>query len=213
MAPKHNNIVQNAHFKKDWQNRVKTWFDQPARKIRRKNTRKALAAKVAPRPTAKLRPIVRCPTIKYNKKQRLGRGFTLEEIKAAGLNKNFARTIGIAIDYRRRNKSVESLQKNVQRLKEYRSKLILFPKKLSKPHKGDASKEEMDVATQLVSKAIIPVAEVAETEAPRAITEDEAAFSAYQTLRKARAHKRLHKFRVTKAKKKADEEKNAPKKK
>ena len=59
MAPKHNNVIQNAHFKKDWQNRVKTWFDQPARKIRRKNTRKALAAKVAPRPTAKLRPIVR----------------------------------------------------------------------------------------------------------------------------------------------------------
>ena len=59
------------------------------------------------------------------------------------------RTIGIAIDYRRRNKSVESLQKNVQRLKEYRSKLILFPKKLSKPHKGDATKEEMEVASQV----------------------------------------------------------------
>merc|ERR1712098_670058 len=81
--------------------------------------------------------------------------------------------------------------------KEYGSKLILFPKKLSKPHKGDATKEEMDVATQLVSKQIIPVAEVVETEAPREITEDEAKFSAYQTLRKARAHKRLHKFRVT----------------
>lgn len=213
MAPKHNNVIQNAHFKKDWQNRVKTWFDQPARKIRRKNARKALAAKVAPRPTSKLRPIVRCPTIKYNKKQRLGRGFTLEEVKAAGLNKNFARTIGIAIDYRRRNKSVESLQKNVQRLKEYRSKLILFPKKLTKPHKGDASAEEMDVAAQLVSKDIIPFGEVAEAEAPRAITEDEAKFSAYQTLRKARAHKRLHDFRLVKAKKKADEEKNAPKKK
>jgi len=213
MAPKHNNVIQNAHFKKDWQNRVKTWFDQPARKIRRKNVRKALAAKVAPRPTSKLRPIVRCPTIKYNKKQRLGRGFTLEEIKAAGLNKNFARTIGIAVDYRRRNKSVESLQKNVQRLKEYRSKLILFPKKLSKPHKGDATTEEMSVATQLVSKDIIPVDEVTETEAPRAITEDEAKFSAYQTLRKARANKRLHDFRLVKAKKKADEEKNAPKKK
>jgi len=213
MAPKHNNVIQNAHFKKDWQNRVRTWFDQPARKIRRSNARKAKAVQVAPRPTCKLRPIVRCPTIKYNKKQRLGRGFTLEEIKAAGLNKNFARTIGIAIDYRRRNKSVESLQKNVQRLKEYRSKLILFPKKLSNPHKGDASQEEMDVATQLVSKSIIPVAEVDEAEPPRAITEDEAKFSAYQTLRKARAHKRLHAFRVTKAKKKADEEKNAPKKK
>ena len=38
----------------------------------------------------------------------------------------------------------------------------------------------MDVATQLVSKSIIPVAEVTEAEAPRAITEDEATFSAYQ---------------------------------
>jgi len=213
MAPKHNNQIQNAHFKKDWQNRVKTWFDQPARKQRRAKARKAKAATVAPRPLAKLRPIVRCPTIKYNKKQRLGRGFTLEEIKAAGLNKNFARTIGIAVDYRRRNKSVESLQKNVQRLKEYRSKLILFPKKLSKPHKGDATKEEMDIATQNKTKEIIPVVEVSESEAPRPITEEEAKFSAYQTLRKARAHKRLHKFRVIKAKKAAEEEKNAPKKK
>lgn len=213
MAPKHNNVIQNAHFKKDWQNRVKTWFDQPARKQRRANRRIAKAVKVAPRPTSALRPIVRCPTIKYNKKQRLGRGFTLEEVKAAGLNKNFARSIGIAIDYRRRNKSVESLQKNVQRLKEYRSKLVLFPKKLSKPHKGDATKEEMDVAIQVKSKEIIPVSEVVAKDKARAITEDEAKFSAYQTLRKARAHKRLHMFRVKKAKLKADEEKNAPKKK
>ena len=57
----------------------------------------------------------------------------------AGIGKREARTIGIAVDYRRRNKSVESLQMNVQRLKEYRSRLILFPKKLSKPKKGDAT--------------------------------------------------------------------------
>ena len=42
------------------------------------------------------------------------------------------------------------------------------------------------------SKAIIPVVEVDDAEPPREITEDEAKFSAYQTLRKARAHKRLH---------------------
>jgi large subunit ribosomal protein L13e len=59
MAPKHNNVIQNAHFKKDWQNRVKTWFDQPARKQRRANRRIAKAVKVAPRPTSALRPIVR----------------------------------------------------------------------------------------------------------------------------------------------------------
>lgn len=57
----------------------------------------------------------------------------------AGINKRFARTIGISVDPRRRNKSTESLQANVQRLKEYRSKLILFPRKPSAPKKGDSS--------------------------------------------------------------------------
>lgn len=43
------------------------------------------------------------------------------------------------MDPRRRNKSTESLQANVQRLKEYRSKLILFPRKPAMPKKGDSS--------------------------------------------------------------------------
>ena len=60
-------------------------------------------------------------------------------VQAAGIRKREARTIGIAVDFRRQNKSVESLQQNVQRLKEYRAKLILFPKKMSKPRKEDAS--------------------------------------------------------------------------
>nr|DAD24174.1 TPA_asm: hypothetical protein HUJ06_025637 [Nelumbo nucifera] len=33
---KHNNVVPNGHFKKHWQNYVKTWFNQPARKTRRR---------------------------------------------------------------------------------------------------------------------------------------------------------------------------------
>lgn len=57
----------------------------------------------------------------------------------AGINKKFARTIGISVDPRRRNRSTEALQANVQRLKEYRSKLILFPRKPSAPKKGDSS--------------------------------------------------------------------------
>ena len=40
------------------------------------------ARTVAPRPVAgPLRPVVRCPTFKYNTKIRAGRGFTLEELK------------------------------------------------------------------------------------------------------------------------------------
>lgn len=93
---------------------------------------------IVARPVHLLRPVVHCPTFRYHSKVRAGKGFTLEELKASRLSKRFARTIGIAVDPRRRNKSVESLQTNAQRLKEYKSKLILFPsnpKKVSKVNK------------------------------------------------------------------------------
>ena len=35
MVGKRNNILANAHFHKDWKRRVRTWFNQPARKARR----------------------------------------------------------------------------------------------------------------------------------------------------------------------------------
>ena len=50
------------------------------------------------------------------------------------------------MDHRRKNRSLESLQANVQRLKEYRSKLILFPRKMSKPKKGDSDVSETSSA-------------------------------------------------------------------
>lgn len=108
---KGNNMLPNAHFHKHWQRRIKTWFDQPARKQRRRQKRAEKAAIVAPRPVqGLLRPAVRCPTIRYNTKLRQGRGFTLEEVKGAGLTKDWAKSIGIAIDYRRKNRTVEGLQ-------------------------------------------------------------------------------------------------------
>jgi large subunit ribosomal protein L13e len=70
-----------SHFHKDWQRRVRVHFDQPGRKSRRRATRLSKAASVAPRPVDKLRPVVRCPTIKYNRRVRAGRGFTLLELK------------------------------------------------------------------------------------------------------------------------------------
>lgn len=78
---KHNNILPNVHLHKDWKRRVKTWFKQPMRKIRRSRNRKIKAAKVAPRPVGLFRPAVRCPSIRYNMKLRKGRGFTLLELK------------------------------------------------------------------------------------------------------------------------------------
>ncbi|EPY77205.1 hypothetical protein CB1_001293002 [Camelus ferus] len=110
---------------------------------------RAKARRIAPRPASgPLRPVVRCPTVRYHTKVRAGQGFSLEELRVAGIHKKVARTIGISVDPRRRNKCTESLQTNVQRLKEYRSKLILFPRKPSAPKKGDSSAEELKLAAQ-----------------------------------------------------------------
>jgi len=212
MAPKRNNMIPNGHFHKDWQRYVKTWFNQPMRKKRRHVTRVKKARLIAPRPAAgPVRPIVRCPTFRYHTKQRLGRGFSLEELKAAGIHRKEARTIGISVDYRRRNKSVEGLQQNVQRLKVYKTKLILFPRKLNKPKKGDATAEEIKMATQLKG-VIMPVKKSYRREKARVPSEEEKKSNAYVTLRVARSDKRLWGKRQKKAKEAAESLDAAPKK-
>jgi len=155
MGKKRNGVLPNAHFKKHWEKYVQTWYDQPGKKTKRRTIRKTKALAVSPRPVAgSLRPIVRCQTFKYNSKVRSGRGFTLDELKvtdkvnrtwsecscmqAAGISRKLAPTIGIAVDPRRKNKSLESHQANVQRLKEYHSKLVLWPRKAGQPKQGDS---------------------------------------------------------------------------
>ncbi|BES96296.1 unnamed protein product [Nesidiocoris tenuis] len=204
MAPRGNNMIPNNHFHKDWQRFIKTWFNQPARKIRRRTKRLEKAQRLAPRPADLLRPAVRCPTVRYHTKLRPGRGFTLEEIKRAGLCKGFARSIGIAVDPRRRNKSVESLQLNVQRLKEYRAKLILFPHKGSKKvKKGEATEEERKLATQQ-PLPVMPIKQPVIKYKARVISDDEKKYSAFFALRKARADERLVGVRAKRAKEAAE---------
>ncbi|RKF63638.1 60S ribosomal protein L13 [Golovinomyces cichoracearum] len=209
MAIKHNQQIPNNHFRKDWQRRVRVHFDQPGRKLRRRNARLSKAAAVAPRPIDKLRPVVRCPTIKYNRRVRAGRGFSLTELKEAGIPRKLAPTIGIAVDPRRQNLSEESLAVNVQRLKTYRSRLILFPRKVGKEKKGDASKSEIEDAKNLVTnlKLSAPIVnnspsftEIKKSEMPQPIEG-----GAYRKLRDARSEARNLGKREKRAKDKADE--------
>ncbi len=86
---------------------VKTFFNQPAQKYRRLTKRRNKATEEYPRPVKSLRPVVHKATQRYSSQTRLGRGFTRAEIKAVKLNIHFARSIGIAIDLRRVNKSAE----------------------------------------------------------------------------------------------------------
>jgi large subunit ribosomal protein L13e len=84
-----------------------------------------------------LRPAVRGQTNRYNGKIKLGRGFTVRELREAGVRGvEYARSIGIAVDLRRKDTSNESLKLNASRLKEYLAKLILYPRSAGKYEKN-----------------------------------------------------------------------------
>merc|ERR1712029_444896 len=113
-----------------------------------------------------------------------------------------------------KNKSVEGLQANVQRLKEYRSKLIVFPRKAGAAKKGDASAEELSTATQVAQLPVRQDYVFSAFDAPRAITEDEKKHSVFQNIRMARANQKLAGGRQKRAKEAAEAAKQAaPRKK
>ncbi|KAE8542807.1 50S small subunit ribosomal protein L13e [Cryptococcus deuterogattii 99/473] len=184
---KHNNQLQKNHFHKDWQRRVKTWFDQPGKKKSRRvaRSKKALASGAAP--LQRLRPAVRCPTQRYNIRIREGRGFTTSELKLAGIRRKEALSLGISVDPRRRSKSEEGQKLNVERLKEYKSRLVVFPRKAGKPKAGDATGDDL---TAHITRDSIPLPASYTAEAPRAITDEEKEANAFTTLRLARAAQR-----------------------
>ncbi|KAI5475791.1 hypothetical protein MNV49_000842 [Pseudohyphozyma bogoriensis] len=195
-----NQRLHRNHFRKDWQSRVKTWFDQPGKKESRRAARVAKATKAGLRPVELLRPAVRCPTIRYNTKLRAGRGFTKAELKAAGVRPKEALSIGIPVDHRRRNKSEEGLKVNVARLAAYKERLVVFPKKGSKKVKVDAPAE-----TVKSTSAAFPLPSFV-AEAPREITAEEREANAFRTLRLARSDARLVGVRAERIKKREEEE-------
>jgi len=197
----HNNQLPNNHFRKDWQRRVKTWFNQPGRAARRHRNRVTRAATLGARPLKSLRPAVHCPTVRYNMKVREGYGFSLAEIKEAGFNKRECRGLGVVVDYRRRNLSEESKKLNVERLKEYKTRLIVFPKRTrtsvllkkqgkieeDKPKSGRftlSDKPVSQLSSDEYTRQPVPLP-VPAHESPRKITAEEKKFEAYKTLRDA----------------------------
>jgi len=213
MTIKHNQQIQHNHFRKDWQRRVRCHFDQPGRKQSRRTARLQKAAQVAPRPVDKLRPVVRCPTIKYNRKVRAGRGFSLVELKEAGIPRKYAPTIGISVDPRRANLSEESLAANVARLKAYKARLIIFPRRSGKHTKEDSSKEDVKAALEgknlhSVKASDMAILNIAKVKAFSEISTSDmpkSEGSVYKKLREARSEARLVGVREKRAKSKADE--------
>jgi len=102
---------------------------------------------------------------------RSGRGFTLEELKEAGIPKKLAPTIGICVDHRRKNRSLETLQTNAARLKAYKASLVVFPRRSKKPKAGDATAEELQKADQCTT-VLAPITKVAAAPEFVALTAD-----------------------------------------
>lgn len=165
-------------------NLIKNWFNQPARKIRRRQTRLQKAKAIFPCPLQKLRPSVTRCSQKFNLTQRIGRGFTLRELQEVNLTAGKARQIGIAVDPRRKNKSEESVARNVARLKEYLSKVTIFSKQ-AKPEEIQQAIQHQGVVMPIVNpKPVITTGSIAE--AKKEVPEN-----LFMYLRNARtAHKR-----------------------
>lgn len=124
----------------------------------------------------------------YNTKQRLGRGFTLAELKEAGVSAKYARTVGIAVDARRRSKSEESVKVNAARLKDYLSRLVVFSK--SKKSTGEVPQLNGEIVAKPAKESAVSFVE---------LNDDMKAFRAYGSLRQARADARLVGIRIKQA--------------
>nr|UXY87499.1 60S ribosomal protein L13 [Cryptomonas sp.] len=126
---KHNNKITNTHFRKHWQSFVKTWFNQPAQKKRRRqkrfNNKKNYLFSNAQK--ILIRPLIHCPSHMYNMKVRFGKGFSLSEIKKASIPLKHSNSLGISVDKRKKNKTVMEIY-NVARLNNYISKIVYLKK-------------------------------------------------------------------------------------
>ncbi|KAF7784650.1 hypothetical protein Agabi119p4_815 [Agaricus bisporus var. burnettii] len=168
----------------------------------------AHATALGVRPVTLLRPAVRGQTIRYNRKLREGRGFTLAELKEAGIGRKEALGVGIVVDHRRRNLSEEGKKLNVERLQAYKQRLIVFPRKTGKAKKGDSSPSDLEAST---TRTAISLPTSYTHESPRKITAEESEFKAYRTLRITRANARFEGVRRIRAAKKEEEEANKKK--
>ncbi|XP_053204093.1 60S ribosomal protein L13-like [Panonychus citri] len=192
-----NNVVPNVHFHKDWQKYIKTWFNQPARKARRARTRLTKS-----KPNS-LKPVVSCPTMRYNIKKRLGRGFSITELKAVGMSVGYARSIGISVDPRRKNKSNESVESNIHRLKVYKNRLQIVSRP-GKKNKKPAGAPEVDKLTTTIRGKIMPLKAKRITITRRVVDKRMAKFKPFQLTRMARKKERLVGYREKKAKEAAE---------
>merc|ERR1711990_583223 len=186
----HNNTLQSSHLRKHWMRRVKCFFNAPAHKKIRREKRSKKAAALGVRPINKLRPVVFGNTRRYGSKVKYGRGFSLAELAEAKLSQAFARSVGIAVDHRRHNRNAETMATNVDRLNNYKSKIILFPVRPDHPKKGEIADSSADQLKNASQRAVTGLPAVTKRCKPEDLTQAMKDAKVYQKLRHGRINKR-----------------------
>ena len=156
---RNNSGIPKKTTKKHWQRHVKTWFHHPFAVARRAASRKEKAEQLQKRPLYWFRPVVSCLTAKHSGQFRLGLGFTLEELKAAGLTVTDAKKFRIRVDKRRKDRNRETLEKNRDRLLMFKDALIVKTPSIMKKISDDEKKrlnEKFAECEQIKTRAIIP---------------------------------------------------------
>jgi large subunit ribosomal protein L13e len=104
----------------------------------------------------------------------------------------------------------QALQLNVQRLENYKSKLILFPRRADKPKKGpiaDSTGDKLKTVSQNISKHVLEKPTTKLRQAPQKITKELTAAKVYRKLRQLRVNEKYLGKREKKAKEAAEKEK------
>ena len=179
---------------------VKCYFNVNGHKTVRQEKRAQRAADRSPAPADLLRPTVKACTRRYSSKVRFGRGFSLEEVRAAGLTPAFARTVGIAVDHRRHG-SNQMEEANIQRLTTYKANLVLFPRVEGKAKKGEINDSTTRLDTpQNMEGRVIALPVVKKRVGIAALTKDLKSKKVYRSIRQARIDRKYEGKRVKRAK-------------
>lgn len=109
------------------------------------------------------------------------------------------------MDHRRKNRSEEAFQRNVQLLKKYKANLILFPRKKNKSKAGDASADDLKNVEQQHARQVV---ERKAFRAPKASAVEQAKTPSFVLLRRARADAKLVGRRKKRAERAAEAAKN-----
>ena len=138
-------------------------------------------------------------------------------LQEAGISRHYAPTVGIAVDPRRANLSVEGMKVNIERLKEYHGRLIVFPRRSGAVKAGDTKDAVKLVKDGKVARhlgEIHPIRNRHHTEGVSEIKKSELPTGEkdpHRKLRLARSDARLVGVREKREKSKADEAQAAKK--